>query len=97
MAAPYLGVQGEGPLDEPVERVGRAAARHRAAPRLLRLGQRWSQEQGKGQNLPDPGIPESFNVLVKELQALGIRVTLGSTDGDGFGGNGAGHSNGGEE
>jgi DNA-directed RNA polymerase subunit beta len=36
----------------------------------------------KGQNLPEPGIPESFNVLVKELQALGIKVTLGqSTDG----------------
>src|SRR5215207_9091842 len=32
----------------------------------------------KGQNLPEPGIPESFNVLVKELQALGISVTLGS-------------------
>ena len=31
----------------------------------------------KGQNLPEPGIPESFNVLVKELQALGIKVTLG--------------------
>jgi DNA-directed RNA polymerase subunit beta len=47
----------------------------------------------KGQNLPEPGIPESFNVLVKELQALGIKVTLGSTDGDGgaFGdGNGRG-------
>jgi DNA-directed RNA polymerase subunit beta len=39
----------------------------------------------KGQNLPEPGIPESFNVLVKELQALGIKVTLGSSDaGDGF-------------
>jgi len=37
----------------------------------------------KGQNLPEPGIPESFNVLVKELQALGIKVTLGSTDGNG--------------
>ncbi len=37
----------------------------------------------KGQNLPEPGIPESFNVLVKELQALGLRVTLGATeDGD---------------
>ena len=36
----------------------------------------------KGQNLPEPGIPESFNVLVKELQALGIKVTLGqSADG----------------
>ena len=36
----------------------------------------------KGQNLPEPGIPESFNVLVKELQALGIKVTLGATAGD---------------
>ncbi len=37
----------------------------------------------KGQNLPEPGIPESFNVLVKELQALGLKVTLGtSADGD---------------
>jgi DNA-directed RNA polymerase subunit beta len=34
----------------------------------------------KGQNLPEPGIPESFNVLVKELQALGLRVTLGATE-----------------
>ena len=34
----------------------------------------------KGQNLPDPGIPESFNVLVKELQALGLKITLGKTD-----------------
>ena len=32
----------------------------------------------KGENLPDPGTPESFNVLVKELQALGLTVTLGS-------------------
>jgi DNA-directed RNA polymerase subunit beta len=39
----------------------------------------------KGQNLPEPGIPESFNVLVKELQALGIRVAMGQT-GDGYGG-----------
>ena len=31
----------------------------------------------KGDNLPGPGIPESFNVLVKELQALGLSVTLG--------------------
>jgi DNA-directed RNA polymerase subunit beta len=44
----------------------------------------------KGQNLPEPGIPESFNVLVKELQALGIWVKLGAT-GDGLdGGNGTG-------
>jgi len=31
----------------------------------------------KGENLPEPGIPESFNVLVKELQSLGLAVTLG--------------------
>jgi DNA-directed RNA polymerase subunit beta len=43
----------------------------------------------KGQNLPEPGIPESFNVLVKELQALGIKVTLGSTDDTSYGGLGA--------
>jgi len=41
----------------------------------------------KGQNLPEPGIPESFNVLVKELQALGIKVTMGQSVG-GFWGTG---------
>jgi DNA-directed RNA polymerase beta subunit len=41
----------------------------------------------KGQNLPEPGIPESFNVLVKELQALGIKVTMGQSV-DGFYGTG---------
>jgi DNA-directed RNA polymerase subunit beta len=30
----------------------------------------------KGENPPEPGIPESFNVLVKELQALGLEVDL---------------------
>ncbi len=34
----------------------------------------------KGENLPDPGIPESFNVLVKELQSLGLSVELGQRD-----------------
>jgi DNA-directed RNA polymerase subunit beta len=34
----------------------------------------------KGDNLPDPGIPESFNVLVKELQSLGLSVELGQRD-----------------
>jgi DNA-directed RNA polymerase subunit beta len=34
----------------------------------------------KGENLPTPGIPESFNVLVKELQALGLSVTLGRNE-----------------
>ena len=30
----------------------------------------------KGENIPAPGIPESFRVLVKELQALGLDITL---------------------
>ena len=30
----------------------------------------------KGDNPPQPGIPESFNVLVKELQSLGLDVHL---------------------
>ncbi|MBD3170681.1 MAG: DNA-directed RNA polymerase subunit beta [candidate division Zixibacteria bacterium] len=30
----------------------------------------------KGENPPEPGIPESFNVLVKELQSLGLEVDL---------------------
>jgi DNA-directed RNA polymerase subunit beta len=36
----------------------------------------------KGENLPKPGVPESFNVLVKELMALGLSVTLGSDSDD---------------
>ena len=30
----------------------------------------------KGENPPEPGVPESFNVLVKELQSLGLDVEL---------------------
>lgn len=30
----------------------------------------------KGENLPTPGVPESFNVLVHELRGLGLNVTL---------------------
>jgi len=30
----------------------------------------------KGQNILEPGLPESFKVLTKELQALGLNVTL---------------------
>jgi DNA-directed RNA polymerase subunit beta len=32
----------------------------------------------KGDNTPEPGMPESFNVLLKELQGLGLNVTLES-------------------
>ncbi len=30
----------------------------------------------KGENIPEPGIPESFNVLIRELQGLGLDVQL---------------------
>ncbi len=30
----------------------------------------------KGDNLPTPGIPESFNVLVHELRGLGLEITI---------------------
>jgi DNA-directed RNA polymerase subunit beta len=32
--------------------------------------------RGDGDNIPDPGLPESFNVMVKELQSLGLSVDL---------------------
>jgi DNA-directed RNA polymerase subunit beta len=31
----------------------------------------------KGENTPSPGIPESFNVLIKEIQALGLDIKIG--------------------
>jgi len=34
----------------------------------------------RGDEVPDPGIPESFNVLVKELQSLGLAVELFRTN-----------------
>jgi DNA-directed RNA polymerase subunit beta len=33
----------------------------------------------RGDEIPDPGLPESFNVLVKELQSLGLQVDLFKT------------------
>ncbi|EKU46488.1 MULTISPECIES: DNA-directed RNA polymerase subunit beta [Brevibacterium] len=35
----------------------------------------------KGENLPDPGIPESFKVLIKEMQSLCLNVEVLSSDG----------------
>jgi DNA-directed RNA polymerase subunit beta len=34
----------------------------------------------KGENIPEPGIPEGFKVLIKELQALGLDVRLYDND-----------------
>jgi DNA-directed RNA polymerase subunit beta len=30
----------------------------------------------KGENVPEPGVPESFKVLIKELQSLGLDVKV---------------------
>ena len=30
----------------------------------------------KGENIPEPGVPESFKVLIKELQSLGMDVKM---------------------
>ncbi len=35
----------------------------------------------KGENLPEPGVPESFKVLLKELQALCLNVRVLKDDG----------------
>jgi len=34
----------------------------------------------KGENVPQPGVPESFRVLIKELQSLGMDVKMMSAD-----------------
>ena len=36
----------------------------------------------KGQDVPKPGIPESFRVLIKELQSLGLDVKVQDSNGD---------------
>ncbi len=41
------------------------SGRHRAYGAIVR-----------GENVPEPGVPESFNVLIKELQSLGLQVDL---------------------
>ena len=34
----------------------------------------------KGENVPEPGVPEGFKVLIKELQSLGLDIKLYSED-----------------
>ena len=48
---------------------GQVRRRRRAAPRIY-------EAIVKGENPPEPGVPESFNVLVKELQSLCLDVEL---------------------
>lgn len=34
------------------------------------------ESMARGEDVPEPGVPESFNVLIKELQSLGLQVDL---------------------
>lgn len=34
----------------------------------------------KGNNIPEPGVPESFKVLIKELQSIGLDIKVLSAD-----------------
>jgi DNA-directed RNA polymerase subunit beta len=36
----------------------------------------------KGENIPEPGVPESFKVLIKEMQSLCLNVEVLSTEGN---------------
>ena len=36
----------------------------------------------QGENIPEPGIPESFKVLIKEMQSLCLDVEVLSTSGE---------------
>ncbi len=36
----------------------------------------------KGENIPEPGIPESFKVLMKEMQSLGLNIEVISEEGE---------------
>ena len=36
----------------------------------------------KGENIPSPGVPESFKVLMKELQSIGLDVRILNENGE---------------
>ena len=36
----------------------------------------------KGENIPEPGVPESFKVLVKEMQSIGLDINVLDEDGE---------------
>lgn len=36
----------------------------------------------KGENIPEPGVPESFKVLVKEMQSIGLDIKVLDEDGE---------------
>jgi DNA-directed RNA polymerase subunit beta len=36
----------------------------------------------KGENIPEPGVPESFKVLIKEMQSIGLDIKVLDEDGE---------------
>jgi len=36
----------------------------------------------KGERISGSGVPESFKILIKELQSLGLQITVESEDGE---------------
>ena len=40
----------------------------------------FEQKIVKGENIPEPGVPESFKVLLKELQSIGLDVKILNED-----------------
>ena len=40
------------------------------------MGRKTYESIVKGESMPDPGIPESFNVLMHELKGLGLDIRL---------------------
>ena len=43
---------------------------------MLMVGQKHTKAIVKGDNIGEPGIPESFNVLLHELRGLCLNVTM---------------------
>ena len=55
---------------------GEAIPAFRKATQLDRLYAKAYEAIVKGDNIPEPGIPESFNVLLHELRGLCLNVTM---------------------
>ena len=43
---------------------------------MLSEGRKTYEKIVKGENMPTPGIPESFNVLLHEMRGLCLNITL---------------------
>jgi len=53
-----------------------------SSPTTSSVASRCTRPIVKGENIPEPGIPESFKVLIKEMQSLCLNVEVLSTTGE---------------